>query len=159
MSEPIKPSKSGKYLDAETWDALRKAGVPEEELAADQPFGPIIFSYSRAQAIEDGVLVDVTSLAKRLGFKLHTAMTCGVSEAITAMVRRQRPEDFEKYPLYRIQAAAFTAMLETLRHQIALQKDAADRLDFQCDEVSLWAHVGPGDEGEAVLTIMLVGED
>lgn len=159
MSTPIKPSKSGKMLDAETWDALRKAGVPEEELTADQPFGPVIFSYTRAQAIEDGVLIDVTPIAKQVGFKIHTAITCGVAAEITDMVRRRRPEDFEKYPLYRVQAAAFRAMLETLYVHVRRQKTPSDRLDFSCDEVSLWAHVGPGYEGEPVLTIMLQGED
>lgn len=159
MSEPIKPSKSGNHLDTDTWDALKAAGFSESDLQDDQPFGPVIFSYTRKQAIEDGVLIDVTSLAKQVGFKLHSAITCGVSEALTAMIRRRRPEDFTKYPLYRVQAAAYRALLDTLRHRIALQKSATNRLDFQCDEVSLWAHVGPGDEGEAVLTVMLVGED
>ncbi|MGD9819896.1 MAG: DUF6573 family protein, partial [Desulfomonilaceae bacterium] len=30
----------------------------------------VIYSYTRAQAIEDGVLVDVTEQAKATGFKL-----------------------------------------------------------------------------------------
>jgi len=33
----------------------------------------IIFSYTRRQAIEDGVLIDVTEQAKQMGFKV----TCG----------------------------------------------------------------------------------
>jgi len=33
----------------------------------EDTFGPVIFSYSRAQAIEDGVLVDVTETAKEGG--------------------------------------------------------------------------------------------
>ncbi len=31
-------------------------------------FGPVVSSYSRAQAIDDGVLVDVTSTAREAGF-------------------------------------------------------------------------------------------
>ena len=34
-----------------------------------------------------------------------------------------------------------------------------DRLPFACDDARLWAHVGPGDDGEPVLTIMCEGED
>ena len=37
---------------------------------------PIIFSYSRAQAIEDGVLIDVTAEAKAYGFKLPFVRAC-----------------------------------------------------------------------------------
>lgn len=32
-------------------------------------FGPVVFSYTRAQAIEDGVLVDVSEMAKEAGIK------------------------------------------------------------------------------------------
>ena len=35
----------------------------------------VIYSYTRAQAIEDGVLVDVTEQAKATGFKLPTVVT------------------------------------------------------------------------------------
>jgi hypothetical protein len=35
----------------------------------------IIFAYTRAQAIADGVLVDVTKTAKEAGFKVSVAMT------------------------------------------------------------------------------------
>jgi hypothetical protein len=36
---------------------------------------PIIFQYTRAQAIEDGVLIDVTVQAAELGFRVHTVVT------------------------------------------------------------------------------------
>ena len=35
----------------------------------------LIHSYTRAQAIEDGVLVDVSDVAKEAGFKIHTVVT------------------------------------------------------------------------------------
>ena len=35
----------------------------------------VVFEYSRAQAISDGILVDVTEQAKSIGFKLHTVVT------------------------------------------------------------------------------------
>ena len=35
----------------------------------------VIYSYTRAQAIEDGVLIDVTADAKATGFKVHTVIT------------------------------------------------------------------------------------
>ncbi len=45
---------------------------------SDNIFGDVIYSYSRAQAIEDEVLFDVTDGAKEAGFKIPTAMTAGV---------------------------------------------------------------------------------
>ena len=38
-------------------------------------FGEIICSYTRAQAIKDGVLIDVSEAAKEAGFKIPVAMT------------------------------------------------------------------------------------
>jgi Family of unknown function (DUF6573) len=38
----------------------------------------VIFSYTRAQAIADGVLVDVSELAKEAGFRFPVAVTTGV---------------------------------------------------------------------------------
>ena len=35
----------------------------------------VIFTYTRAQAIEDGVLVDVTKEAKEYGFRFPVAVT------------------------------------------------------------------------------------
>ena len=41
----------------------------------DSLFGPIIYGYSRAQAIADGVLVDVSVMAREAGFSVPVAMT------------------------------------------------------------------------------------
>ena len=38
-------------------------------------FGEVISNYSRAQAIEDGVLVDVSATAKETGIKFPVGMT------------------------------------------------------------------------------------
>lgn len=158
-NDKVKPSVSGKMLDQATWDALRKAGVPQEELEQDQPFGPVIFAYTRKQAIEDGVLIDVTEIARLVGFKIHTVVTCGVMEAATAVIRKNFPEDFQKYPLYKVQASAMKVVLCLLFAEIRKNPHASDRLDFQAFGEKLYGHIGPGDDGEAVLTVMLDGED
>ena len=41
-------------------------------------FGPVVASYARAQAIEDGVLVDVGSMARGAGFKAGSTYPCGL---------------------------------------------------------------------------------
>ena len=48
---------------------------PSNEPSAESFFGNVISTYTRAQAIEDGVLVDVGSTANEAGFKWPVALT------------------------------------------------------------------------------------
>ncbi len=41
----------------------------------DKLFGEVIYSYTRAQAIDDGVLIDATEMAKEAGFNWPVALT------------------------------------------------------------------------------------
>ncbi|MFN7574758.1 MAG: DUF6573 family protein [Planctomycetota bacterium] len=59
-------------------------------------------------------------------------------------------------------------VLYAFRYAIAVKGDATDRVHFKVgvqqeqgkrETVSLWSLLGPGDEGEPVITIMLEGED
>jgi len=147
---PNKPSPSGKFLDIETWDAMKAAGFSESELQDDQPLGPIIFSYTRKQAIEDGVLVDVTALARRRGFKIHTVITCAALVEITCGC--EPTESFYQTSIL----AALTKLFEEIRKP---ENRNTDRIHFRLADLHLWSLIGPGDEGEPVLTIMLEGED
>lgn len=52
-------------------------GKAETETIADF-FGPAISIYTREQALEDGVLVDVSDLAREAGFKIPVAVTSAV---------------------------------------------------------------------------------
>jgi hypothetical protein len=51
---------------------------------ATDGFGPVIFRYSRARALADGVLVDVTDMAREAGFKWPVALTHAVWEDCVA---------------------------------------------------------------------------
>jgi hypothetical protein len=156
MSETNDNAKgAGKFLDQATWDAMKAAGFSEEELQADQPFGPIIFSYTRKQAIEDGVLVDVTELAREEGYRIPVAMTGTLyGEAIRRPAGAKPPEGVEVNP-----DTAIRWLLKRLRLEIATNMREDDRVSFMMGEISAWALCGPGDDGEAVLTIMCQGED
>jgi hypothetical protein len=147
----VQPSTSGKFLSQEDWEAMKAAGFTEQQLQEDQPFGPMIVSYSRADAIRDGVLVDVTELARKAGFKIHTVMTCGVVQAVAGQFDRDEAKQ-----------AALLAVLQEL-HQVTLHNIVSgrdsDRVFFDIGLAKLWALCGPGDQGEPVLTVMLEGED
>jgi len=177
MSEPVKPSTSGKLLDGEAWDALKGVGFSDRELLNDQPFGPVVFSYTRAQAIADGVLVDVTAdaetrqLVEQAGFRLPLAMTHGAfCEAVLAGTT-ETPEGEFVFPAGQSLKGRLWDILTVLRTgiQAANRRETTDRVHFTVlvDEngqgrtrpVKLWCLCGPGDDGEAVLTIMREGED
>ena len=163
-NENTKPSKSGKFIDVETWEAMKKAGFSEAELYEDHPFGPIIASYTRKQAIEDGVLVDLTRpgfcrLLAMLGIRLHTVITqAAFGEVITRHLDSDHAGEAVGNCLQVL--GAFRKAVSTS----AKQKEPTDRVFFTVPglsghAVNLWALIGPGDEGEPVLTLMLEGED
>jgi len=77
-------------MTAEEWEALsdeKKAAyltaIPDPITTGDD-FGKVIDAYTRAQALADGVLVDVTSIAQNAGWKIPVALTqplnAGLSE-------------------------------------------------------------------------------
>jgi hypothetical protein len=133
-------------------------------------FADIIHSYSRAQAIEDGVLVDVTETAREAGFKVPVALTRAVWEDCVAWdeadtKRHGVPQD-ESGRLWDVVWMAIQAVRSfTVRHP------NADSVDFTLYRVPrggravkprivrLVAKIGPGDEAEPVITILQVGED
>ncbi|MHB8954583.1 MAG: DUF6573 family protein [Pirellulaceae bacterium] len=124
------------------------------------PFGPVIYAYSRAQAIADGVLIDVTETALEAGLKLPTALTAAVWTEYVAVPEGVIGQD-EQGRLWDI--------LWMLRCAIVKSRPAeTNQLDYQllvrnnneCPEpVTLKAVCGPGDQAEPVLTVMLPHED
>jgi hypothetical protein len=58
-------------------------------------FGEIIFSYARAQAIADRVLVDVTPAALQAGFRFPVALTAALMAAVETIPQQYSHEDIE----------------------------------------------------------------
>lgn len=122
-------------------------------------FGSVIHAYTRAQAIEDGVLVDLSDLAREAGVKLPLAVTAGVWAIIS-------PEPMPSCQDWRGRA---WDLLTILRFEIRRAAPGAERVDFaplfvpktgQAPKpMNLWAHCGPGDDASPVITIMLPHED
>jgi len=57
----------------------------------DPVFGPIISTYSRAEAIEDSVLVDVSNTGRQLGVVLPVALTSAAYELVNRTYTSQDP--------------------------------------------------------------------
>jgi hypothetical protein len=58
-------------------------------------FGEVIFSYTRAQAIADRVLVDVTPTALEAGFRFPVAATAALMAAVETIPQQYPHEDIE----------------------------------------------------------------
>ena len=137
-------------------------------------FGPVISTYSRQQAIEDGILVDLTQhptpqrpdlddlqkIVKEAGFVIPVAITAAAFEAAIMPIGGELPagQDFN---------GRLWDVLIVLRHAMRQHRELFARIDFTVsvfdgqkgNDVALAAIVGPGDHAEPVLTIMLPNED
>jgi hypothetical protein len=116
----------------------------------------LIYAYTRAEALEDGVLVDVTETAKELGFRWPVAVTSAVWGVIEDI-----PEGSWQGVEGRLWDILFMAAVyikkapgggSTLRYlvQIHHKNNKVVRLKLVC---------GPGDTAEPVVTIMMPDED
>lgn len=140
---------------------------------------PVIYSYSRAQAIGDGELIDVTETAKEAGFKYPVAVTQGVMSTVVhtpeTAAAQGESDSGRLWDVLWMCAAAARGLSNLVRHN--LDGDVDDRANHAIDDDSvtfelfatdqhgkkvlhrLWSKCGPGDAGEPVVTIMLQGED
>jgi hypothetical protein len=122
-------------------------------------FGEVISRYTRSQAIEDGVLADVSELAKQAGFKIPVALSSGVYN-LAVEAQEKGGQDYK---------GVVWDILNVLFFTIKKQRPGGQRVDFT---VSIWSkYTGKqrdfqmysvcdgGDNGEPVITILLPNED
>ena len=120
----------------------------------------VIFSYTREQAIEDGVLIDVTEQARQMGFKVHTVVTDHLYGDY--LVPPAGLEGEGQSVEGRLQDLLFRTLLaaKAIRN--------SDRVEFDVlflmapgrwDTAHVVGVIGPGDQGEPVMTIMLPEDD
>lgn len=130
----------------------------------DPIFGDVIYSYTRAQALADGVLVDVSDTAREAGFRIPVAMTCAAFEDCVAWSEadsgNQTHQD-ESGRLWDVLWGASLAARKTSGSHLTytLCRVPRDRKSRRPRLTSLDLVIGPGDTGEPVITIMLPGED
>ena len=130
--------------------------LPEPE---DSLFGPVIYAYTRAQAIADDVLVDVTETSKEVGFKLPVAITEALHNHLTpTKADTAIGQDYDGRLWDVLWLAAFTIKLadrgtDTVTFTVVLQEVEAKSGQPEKVDLRLRAVCGPGDEGEPVFTI------
>jgi len=120
----------------------------------------LIFAYTREQAIADGVLIDVTDAAKNAGLALHTVVTHGVWAEYVSVPDGVTSQD-ESGRLWDILWMLRCAILRqgNTEPQMMFELFVANEEGKPAELVKLKAIVGPGDDVQPVLTILLPHED
>ncbi len=119
----------------------------------------LIHAYTRAEAIADGFLVDVTTTAQEAAIKYPVALTRAVWCQYVEV-----PEGVECQD----EAGRLWDVLSMLRHAIGRAKPGTSILLYQlyvrndnrrARSVTLKAVCGPADDGSPCITVMLPEED
>lgn len=134
----------------------------------------IISGYSRAEAIADGVLVDLNqrptperpelddldAIAREAGIKHPAAMTAAAffdwinpSDADRRQGQSINGRLCDLYAVFKLAAKAAKGRTDLLTFPLIVWKDGRQQT------ARIKAVCGPGDRGEPVLTFMLPGED
>lgn len=129
-------------------------------------FGDVIYAYTRAQALADGVLVDVSETAREAGFRWPVAMTHAAWEDCVAWSeddsRRQVHQD-ETGRLWDVLWMAFCTIRGAPSGDgqlvYSLYRVPRDGKSIKAVLIQLKVVAGPGDDGEPVITLLLPGED
>ena len=128
-------------------------------------FGPPISTYTRAEALDDGVLVDISATAREAGIRFPVALTATAYEDCVAWaeadnVRKRTCQD---------EGGRLWDVVWMARMAIRRAPGDAEEIEFQilrvprkgrgrtAKLVRLIAKCGPGDDFRPVITIDLAG--
>jgi len=131
--------------------------MTNKSISLAELFGEPIHIYTRAQALEDGNLIDVSETAREAGIRYPVALTLSAWSAYVAVPPGVVGQD-EAGRLWDIlwmfSLAARRAAGALLAFELYVRND-----NRKPRRVQLKAICGPGDAGEPVITIMLPEED
>jgi hypothetical protein len=120
----------------------------------------LIHSYSRADALRDGVLIDVSATAREAGVRWPVALTAAVWGRCVAIPPGVACQDeagrlWDVLTMLRL-AAGRSGGGSEVRFAVHVRDDNGEGTP---PLVRLKAVCGPGDDGEPVITVMLPDED
>jgi hypothetical protein len=127
----------------------------------DNPFGEIIYSYTRAQAVADGFQVEVTKTAQEAGIRFPVFLTRTVYDSFVTVPPNVTGQD---------EAGRLWDIVWMLRFAVQRSRPGCDRLPFAlyvrndnraARLVKLIATCGPldMDKPEPAITVMMPDED
>ena len=140
-----------------------------DEVTAPEVFGTMIYSYSRAQAIEDGVLVDISSMTEEEEGSGSIAALClqhykwpiALTNSVWAIIEEavENPDNPSTHVgilhdiLWMSRVRKRQINTQTIFFEVAIAGAGREK------PVKFKLMSGTGDEGEPVLTLMLPYED
>ena len=128
-----------------------------QEEGMSEFFGEPISVYTPAQALEDGVLVDVTATAKEAGITVPTAITAALDADISDL-SGSHCDTGQSYE-GRLWDVIFVVAVEGRKHT---EPQFTYKIEMPVGSDRLYeikAVIGPGDAAEPVLTLMKPDED
>jgi hypothetical protein len=144
----------------------------------DEVFGEVIYSYTRAQAIADGVLVDLSApsftfrpglnILKEAGIKFPVAMTSTAFARVVQDPDEPLPDGqdvsgrlWDVLTVFKLYARRNSGDMflfpVSVQNWVHVDGEQTERVELET--VQLRAVCGPGDTPEPVITIMLPDED
>ena len=139
---------------------------PSNDCASAPNFGDVIFTYTRVQALADGVLIDAGALAQEAGFRLAVAITAVAWADCVAWCEADSLHQVHQDETGRLWDVLFMAA-----HAIRTEAGAGNQRPFRFHRVPRDGHsmepapvclklvIGPDDDGDPVVTVMLPDED
>lgn len=127
-------------------------------------FGEVISVYTRAQAIADGVLIDVTAEANDAGFRVPVALTGAVWADVVEWSDEDSARQIQQDERGRLNDLLWVAATLARHH-------TGNRMPFQHHRVprggdgvcrtpiALVMTIGPGDNAEPAVTLMFPTDD
>lgn len=123
----------------------------------------VIHTYTRREALDDGVLTDAGAMAREAGFKVTVALTARVWATCVSWSGDERTPQDEEGRLWDV------LWMASLAARAAARRGETGRIEFQLLVVPrggrrprltrLGLLLGPGDQGECVATILATDED
>jgi len=118
----------------------------------------VIFAYTRAEAIADGVLIDVSEMAKEAGFKYPVALTSTVYAKYVEVPQGISGQDetgrlWDILNMLRFGAAKSRGEAEILFQLYVRNDNRKPKL------ITLKSVCGPNDDATPCITVMMPDED
>ena len=135
--------------------------MKEEPNSMTETFGSVIYSYTRKQAVADGVQVEVTKTAQEAGISFPVFLTRTVFDAYVAVPEGVSGQD---------EAGRLWDIVWMLRFAIIRSRSHTDRVpvalyvrndNHRAKLVKLIAQCGPldMDDAQPAITVLMPGED
>lgn len=118
----------------------------------------VIYSYTRREALADGVLIDATSVAKEAGF-IHPVALTAAAWGQCVDVPEECPWQDEDGRLWDVLWMLLNAIKQRREQNPLHFSLSVQNGPRETGTVTLKAVCGPGDDGEPVITVMMPEED